>query len=90
MEPAEVKEAARKASQLCDERGTDIAKLALQFSCDHPDLATCIAGSANPANVRKWAEWLEAPIDHDLLGEILAIFEPVKNLGHESGLPENN
>jgi aryl-alcohol dehydrogenase-like predicted oxidoreductase len=90
MEPEEVKEAARKASRLCDERGTDIAKLALQYSCDHPDLATCIAGSANPANVRKWAEWLDAPIDKALLEEILSIFEPVRNIGHESGLPENN
>lgn len=89
-EPEDVKQAALTASKLCDENGVDIAQLALQFSCDHPDLATCVAGSANPANVRKWAEWLAKPVDKVLLAEILAIFEPVKNHGHQEGLPENN
>lgn len=89
-EPESVKAAARAAAKLCDERGVDIAQLALQFSCEHPGLATTIAGSANPANIRKWAEWLEQPIDRDLLAEVQAVFAPVKNLGHTEGLPENN
>jgi hypothetical protein len=49
-----------------------------------------VAGSANPDNIRKWAEWLAKPIPEDLLAEVLKIFEPVKNLGHAEGLPENN
>lgn len=89
-EPENVKAAARAAARHCAERGTDIAKLALQFSCEHPGLATTVAGSANPANIRKWAEWLEEPIDRELLAEVLAIFEPVRNIGHVEGLPENN
>ena len=89
-EPEQVKEAARAAARLCESRGVDIAQLALQFSCEHPGLPTTIAGSANPANIRKWAEWLEQPIDHELLADVMAIFEPVKNLGHLEGLPENN
>ena len=89
-EPEEVKAAARAAAKLCADRGVDIAQLALQFSCEHPGLATTVAGSANPANIRKWAEWLEQPIDHELLADVLAIFTPVKNLGHLEGLPQNN
>lgn len=89
-EPEQVKEAARAAARLCESRGVDIAQLALQFSCEHPGLATTIAGSANPANIRKWAEWLQLPIDRELLADVMAIFEPVKNLGHLEGLPENN
>ncbi len=89
-EPEEVKAAARAAAKHCEDRGVDIAQLALQFSCEHPGLATTIAGSANPANIRKWAEWLEQPIDRNLLAEVLAIFAPVKNSGHLEGLPENN
>lgn len=89
-EPEEVKAAARAAAKHCADRGVDIAQLALQFSCEHPGLATTIAGSANPANIRKWAEWLEQPIDRGLLAEVEAIFAPVKNLGHLEGLPENN
>lgn len=89
-EPEDVKAAARAAAKLCADRGVDIAKLALQFSCEHPGLATTVAGSANPNNIRKWAEWLDQPIDLDLLAEVLAIFAPVKNSGHIEGLPENN
>jgi L-galactose dehydrogenase len=89
-EPESVKEAARQAAELCAKRGSDIAKLAVQFSCAHPDIATTVAGSANPKNIRNWAEWLAEPIDQQLLAEVLAIFAPVKNLGHLEGLPENN
>jgi L-galactose dehydrogenase len=89
-EPHEVKEAAKKAAEICRGRGVDIAQLALQFACSHEDIATCVAGSANPENIRKWADWLEQPIDESLLAEVLAIFQPVMNLGHDEGLPENN
>jgi aryl-alcohol dehydrogenase-like predicted oxidoreductase len=89
-EPEEVKAAARRAGELCGRRGVDLAKLALQYSCAHPDLATTIAGSANPANIRQWAQWLEEPLDQALLAEVLAVFAPVKDVGHQEGLPENN
>ena len=89
-EPEPVKAAARRAAQLCAAEGIDIAQVALQFSCAHPDIATTIAGSANPANIRKWVNWLQNPVSPDLLREVLAVFEPVKNIGHAEGLPENN
>ncbi len=89
-EPEEVKAAARKAAALCARRGVDIAQLAVQFSIAHPGIATTVAGSANPANIRNWAKWAAEPIDRELLAEVQAIFAPVKNLGHVEGLPENN
>lgn len=89
-EPEPVKAAARAAAALCAERGSDIAKLALQFSCSNPDIATTIAGSANPENIRRWAQWIAEPLDQQLLAEVQAIFAPVKNLGHPEGLPQNN
>jgi len=89
-EPESVKAAAREAAALCRTRGTPIAKLALQFSLENPLIATTIAGSANPANIRDWATWAAEPIDHGLLAEVEAIFAPVKNVGHVEGLPENN
>ncbi|MCA9129827.1 MAG: aldo/keto reductase [Planctomycetales bacterium] len=87
---AEVQQAARQASQLCEKRGVDIAQLALQFSCRHPDLATTIAGSANPNNIRNWANWLSEPIDVELLADVLQLLRPVHNISHFEGLPENN
>jgi aryl-alcohol dehydrogenase-like predicted oxidoreductase len=89
-EPESVKAAARRAAAHCAEKGVDIAKLALQFSLSNPDIATTVAGSANPQNIRKWAQWAGESLDHELLAEVQAIFAPVKNLGHVEGLPENN
>jgi L-galactose dehydrogenase len=89
-EPEEVKESARRAAEHCAKRGVDIAKLALQFSCANPDIATTIAGSANPENIRNWAKWIAEPTDEQLLREVQEIFRPVKNLGHTEGLPKNN
>ena len=89
-EPESVKAAARRAAAHCASKGVDIAKLALQFSCANPDMATTIAGSANPDNVRNWAKWVAEPLDQQLLAEVLEIFKPVKNIGHIEGLPENN
>jgi len=89
-EPEEVKAAARKAADLCRERGSSIAKLALQFSIANPDIATTVAGSANPANVREWAKWAAEPLDESLIHDVRAIFAAVKNVGHIEGLPENN
>jgi aryl-alcohol dehydrogenase-like predicted oxidoreductase len=89
-EPEEVKSAARRAAEVCAHRGEDIAKLALQFSLAHSDIATTIAGSANPHNIRNWAKWAAEPMDAELLAEVQAIFAPVKNIGHVEGRPENN
>jgi L-galactose dehydrogenase len=89
-EPEAVKAAARQATAHCAKRGVDIAKLALQFSIANPDITTTIAGSANPDNIRKWAQWAAEPIDQALLAEVLEIFRPVKNIGHAEGLPKNN
>jgi aryl-alcohol dehydrogenase-like predicted oxidoreductase len=89
-EPESVKAAARQAADLCRSRGTPIAKLALQFALANPAIATTVAGSANPANVRDWAAWAAEPLDTGLLREVQAIFAPVRDVGHVEGLPENN
>jgi aryl-alcohol dehydrogenase-like predicted oxidoreductase len=89
-EPESVKAAARAAAALCESRGVDIAKLALQFSLSNPRIATTVAGSANPENIRNWAKWAAEPMDEGLLREVQELFAPVKNIGHLEGLPENN
>jgi len=89
-EPEEVKAAARQAAAMCQARGSSIAKLALQFALANPDIATTIAGSANPNNIRDWARWAAEPLDEELLREVQKIFAPVRNIGHAEGLAENN
>ena len=89
-EPEDVKAAARQAAELCRRRGSSIAKLAVQFAVANPAIATTIAGSANPANIRAWATWVAEPLDQELLREVQAVFAPVKNIGHVEGLACNN
>src|SRR4051812_17872128 len=86
----EVRAVCKKAADHCAARGVDIAQLALQFSLAHPDMATCIVGSANPDNVRRWADWAERPLDQQLLNEVLAILKPIHNWFYIEGRPENN
>lgn len=84
-----VRETCRRAAEHCSSRGTDIAKLALQFSIDNPDMTTCITGSANPDRVRQWAAWAAEPIDRQLLSEVLEILKPIHNWFYQEGRPEN-
>ena len=86
----QVRAICRKAAEHCSTRGVDIAQLALQFSLANPDMATCVVGSANPENVRKWAAWADMPLDQKLLSEVLDILRPIHNWFYIEGRPENN
>jgi aryl-alcohol dehydrogenase-like predicted oxidoreductase len=88
--PEEVRRVAAAAAEFCQRQGTDIAKLALQFSVAHPAFASCVTGSANPARVRQWAEWIEEPLDQALVSEVRRILEPIHNWVYIEGRPENN
>ena len=85
-----VRETAKKAAEHCASRGSDIAKLAVQFSVRNPDIATCIAGSASPERVAQWATWVDEPIDESLLREVQDILAPIKDWFYIEGRPENN
>jgi aryl-alcohol dehydrogenase-like predicted oxidoreductase len=88
--PPHVRQIAQHAAKFCADRGSDIARLALQFSIANPDMTTCIAGSANPARVAEWAKWAAEPIDQQLLTEVLDILNPINNWFYIEGRPENN
>jgi L-galactose dehydrogenase len=85
-----VRDICRKAAQHCSQAGVDIAQLALQFSVANPDMTTCITGSANPQRVRQWAEWIEQPLDEQLLADVQQILAPVHNWFYIEGREENN
>ncbi len=86
----EVRQVARKAADHCTAAGSDLAKLALQFSIANPLFTTCITGSANPERVSQWVDWAEEPIDEQLLQEVLEILKPIHNWFYTEGRPENN
>lgn len=86
----QVRAVAKAAADHCAARGSDIAKLALQFSIAHPALSTCVTGSADPNRVRQWAAWAAEPIDEVLLKEVQQILAPIHNWYYIEGRPENN
>ena len=86
----EVRAVCRQAAEHCQSRGVDLAQLALQFSIQRPDMATCVTGSADPGRVRQWADWAEQPLDKQLLEEVLQILQPIHNWFYIEGRQENN
>ena len=86
----EVREVAAKAVQHCKDAGTDIAKLALQYSVANKSFASCVTGSANPDRVAQWCDWLEEPMDEQLVAEVKEILKPIHNWVYVEGRPENN
>lgn len=86
----EVKATCMRAAKLAEERGADIAKLAVQFSTNHPHIPTTLVSTANPDNITKNAAWIDEPIDKELLQEIVKILEPIHNETWLSGLPQYN
>ena len=71
--PEPLKEACRKATEHCAEKGYDIEKLAVQYSTSNPRIATTLFSSANPANVLKCIDYIKDPVDETLVKEVQEI-----------------
>lgn len=86
----EVRRVAAAAAKHCRDAGTDIAKLALQYSAANESFASCVVGSANPDRVSGWCDWLDQPLDENLVAEVKDILKPIHNWVYVEGRPENN
>ena len=88
--PEDVRKACAEAATYCRAHGTDIAKLAMQFSVGDPEIHTTLVGTANPGNMEKNVKWIAEPMDKVLLGNVQAILASIKDRGWILGRPENN
>lgn len=88
--PAELKARCAEAAAFCRAHGSNIGKLALQFSVANADLPTNIVGTANPQRILQHIREIEEPLDEELLAGVLKILEPVHNITWPSGRAENN
>ncbi len=86
----DIKHICAKAAEYCAEKGERIEKLAVQFSVRHPDIHTTLVGTASPENIKRNIEWVEEPIDEELLNDVLEILRPIHNAIWRQGRPENN
>lgn len=68
--PTSLVEACKKAVAHCASKGYPIEKLAMQFSVSNPRIATTLFSSANPDNVKKNIEYIEQPLDWQLVQEV--------------------
>jgi L-galactose dehydrogenase len=87
---AEVKKVCAEAASYCREQGSDIAKLALQFSLRNPAISTTLVGTADPNNLRNNVAWLNDPLDEKLLNGVMKILSAIKDQTWMTGRPENN
>lgn len=72
--PDSLKEACAKAAAYCEEKGYPIEKLAVQYSCsNNSHIATTLFSSANPANVLKNIDYVNAPMDEQLVEDVQKI-----------------
>lgn len=87
--PEDIQQACARAAAHCQEKGVDIAKLAVQFGLANRDIATTLVGTANPDNLKKNVDWALSELDDVLLKDVQQILAPIHNKTWPSGLPEN-
>ncbi|MDQ6417965.1 aldo/keto reductase [Paenibacillus sp. LHD-117] len=87
---AETKAICLRAAKHAADRGSDIAKLAIQFSTSHAGIPTTLVSTANPDNIKQNVEWTNEPMDVELLHEVLDILRPIHDRTWVSGLPQYN
>mmetsp|Transcript_7846 Transcript_7846/g.23695 ORF Transcript_7846/g.23695 Transcript_7846/m.23695 type:complete len:315 (-) Transcript_7846:152-1096(-) len=83
--PQELKDAAKKAYELCESRGKDLPKLALQYSLSYDRVSSTLVGMETVDKVKTCIEAASEPIDEDLLKDVLEVLEPVHNMTWPSG-----
>lgn len=88
--PASVVAKCAEAAAYCAAQGTDLAKLALQFSVANPDIHTTIVGTASRDRILENIRQITEPLDTALLAKIQDILKPIHNVTWPSGRPENN
>jgi L-galactose dehydrogenase len=79
----------RKAVDYCAAKGLDIVKLAVQYSCSHPDIPTTLVSTSRPKNILDNIAFVQEPIDRELLSEVLDLLKPIHNFNFTRGRAEN-
>jgi L-galactose dehydrogenase len=83
--PAEIKDACRRAAELCRSRSADIAFLGMQFCFAEARIPSTITGTAKQDELAINLRAMTEPIDRQLLADVQAILAPVKDRVWPSG-----
>jgi len=85
-----LKNVAKKAADFCVSQGTDIAKLAIQYSIKNVDLASTLVGISSVPELEKNVNWALEPMNEEIYQKVQDILAPIHNEVWSSGKPENN
>ena len=85
----EIREAGKRAVDLCSRRGVSLPAIAIRFALDHPCVSSTLVGMSSVQHVYETIDALTARSDIELMEEIRAILKPVLNSVWVSGRPEN-
>jgi L-galactose dehydrogenase len=88
--PAGVRNAVRKAADLCRAHGANLSDIALRFCFDYPDAETTLVGMSTTREVSRNLSAIDGSPPPQILQEIEAVLAPVHNTVWISGRPENN
>jgi aryl-alcohol dehydrogenase-like predicted oxidoreductase len=69
----------QRAAAFCEEQGTSLPRLALQFASQHPEVPTTMFSSASPESVRRNVQWAQEPYDPALVAGVQRVLEPIMN-----------
>jgi len=75
----EVVEACRKAADLCRARGADISFLGMQFATAQKQIPCTLTGAARKSELDVNLKALTAPIDPQLLADVMKVLDPVRD-----------
>lgn len=85
-----IRETCMKAAHYCEQKGEDIAKLAVQFTLTNEQIPTTLVSTAKSNHIQNNIKWMHEPINKGLLAEVLEILEPIHNMTWASGRNEYN
>ena len=70
----------KQAADHCAAQGSNISRLALQFSSQHPDIPTTMFSSASADSVKRNVAWAAKPYDPALVAQVRQILKPITHI----------
>ena len=83
--PPEIREACRRAAELCRGRGADISFLGMQFCYAQTRVPCTLTGTAKRSELEVNLRAMREPINEQLLADVQAVLAPVKDRTWASG-----
>lgn len=83
------KEVLQSAARFCTDQGASIAQMAFQFSSQNSEISTTMFSTTRESSLLQNLERYQQPYDQDLLSQVLAILEPIRNKQWDYDCVEN-